>query len=446
MQNLIRKVLDWEWLLLLLLLPFQFLPQIFLGFVLLIIVLLLISRKLTLGYFIPPTPYNVAILVLILSLGASVWATFEFELSMSKIVGILVGIALFFSIARSNKETGLWTIAGAFIVMGMLMALGGLVGAQWQPPFSFLNQLSSLLPLAANGVPGTSEGFINANELAGVLCWVTPFIMALSIGLRRRLWQTRPLLYGFIVVSTLFTTFLLVATSSRGGLLAFGISTVLILGFFVNGRWRLVLASGALISLLILFSYGRNLVEDDIVGDNLGLSGRIEIWSRAILVLGDHPLTGVSVNGFRRVVHVLYPLFGIADGIDIAHAHNHLLQAGLDLGLPGLVSYLALWIISAILLIVTFRNLIRRRATHHPYYSLVAGLAGSLLAGWIFGLFDAIALGARPSFMWWILIGLTASVHYAVVYSGRHLHTHRRVTSEMAVIDNNPVTTRPVRS
>lgn len=446
MPNLLRKVLDWELLLLLLLLPFLFLPQIFLGLVLLVIMLLLIARKLTLGYFIPPTPYNVAILVLLLSLGAGAWATFEFGLSVPKIVSILVGIALFFSIARSRKESAIWTIVGSFIILGMMMALVGLVGAQWQPPFAFLNQLSSLLPFATNSVPGTSEGFINANELAGVLCWLTPLMMALSIGLRRRLWQTSPPLYVFIVVSTLLTTFLLIATSSRGGMLAFGISTVLILGFFVNGRWRLVLASGALISLLILFSYGRNLVEDDIVGDTLGLSGRIEIWSRAILVLGDHPLTGVSVNGFRRVVHVLYPLFGIADEIDIAHAHNHLLQAGLDLGLPGLISYLALWIISVILLITTFRHLIRRRATHHPYYSLVAGLAGSLLAGWIFGLFDAIALGARPSFMWWMLIGLTASVHYAVVYSGKHLRTHRRIASERALVDNNPVTTRPMRT
>lgn len=446
MANLARKVLDWEWLLLLLLLPFLFLPQIFLGLVLFVIAFLLIARKLTLGCFIPPTPYNVAIFVLLLSLGIGVWATFEFALSVPKIVTILVGIALFFAIARSNEESSIWVIVGAFIALGMGMAVAGMMGVQWQPPFAFLNQLSNLLPFAANRVPGTAEGFINANELAGVLCWVAPLTMALSIGLRRRLWRISPPLYGFIVALTLFTAFLLIATSSRGGIMAFGISAVLILGFFVNGRWRLVLASGALISLLVLFAYGRNLVENDIVGDTLGLSGRIEIWSRALLVLGDHPLTGVSVNGFRRVVHVLYPLFGIADEIDIAHAHNHLLQAGLDLGLPGLISYLALWIISAILLISTFRYLIRHRATHHPYYSLVAGLAGSLLAGWIFGLFDAIALGARPSFMWWILIGLTASVHYAVVYSGKHLHTHRRISSERTLVDNNPVTVRPMRS
>ena len=444
MPKLIRKVWDWEWLLLLLLLPLPFLPRIFPGLVLIVIALLLIARKLTLGYFIPPTPYNVAILFLLLSLGIGLWATFEFGLSVPKIMSILVGIALFSSIARSHKESAIWTIVGAFIALGMIMALVGLAGTQWPPPFAFLNRLSGLLPFAAHRVLGTSGGFINANELAGVLCWLTPFMMALSIGLRRRLWRISPALYGFIVVSTLFAAFLLVATSSRGGMLAFGISIILILGCFLNGRWRLVLASGALISLLILFSYGRNLVEVDIVGDTLGLSGRIEIWSRAILVMSDHPLTGVSVNGFRRVVHVLYPLFGIADEIDIAHAHNHLLQAGLDFGLPGLISYLALWIISAGLLIATFRHLIRRRATHHPYYSLVAGLAGSLLAGWIFGLFDAIALGARPSFMWWILLGLTASVHYAVVYSGQHLHRRRRTSSEGPLGDTKPADVRPV--
>jgi O-antigen ligase len=46
----------------------------------------------------------------------------------------------------------------------------------------------------------------------------------------------------------------------------------------------------------------------------------------------------------HRVVPVLYPLFTVPLDSDIAHAHNIFLQTALDLGIPGLVAYLALLI------------------------------------------------------------------------------------------------------
>ena len=77
------------------------------------------------------------------------------------------------------------------------------------------------------------------------------------------------------------------------------------------------------------------------------LGGRAEIWSRALYVIEDFPLTGMGMNTFRRVMPVLYPTtpIGSNDALieDVGHAHNHLLQAALDLGLPGLIAYLAIW-------------------------------------------------------------------------------------------------------
>jgi putative inorganic carbon (HCO3(-)) transporter len=114
----------------------------------------------------------------------------------------------------------------------------------------------------------------------------------------------------------------------------------------------------------------------------------------------------MSMNGFRRVVHILYPLFLISPATDIAHAHNQLLQTGLDLGLPGLVAYLALWWISAVLLWRSWRG-----APDTAHRALVVGVAGALVASWIFGLLDAISLGAKPGFMWWLLLALLVALH-----------------------------------
>ncbi|MBU4225932.1 MAG: O-antigen ligase family protein [Chloroflexi bacterium] len=70
----------------------------------------------------------------------------------------------------------------------------------------------------------------------------------------------------------------------------------------------------------------------------------MEVWSRAIYGIQDFPFTGMGVNAFRKVVPVLYPLFTVSPDVDIGHAHNEFLQAGLDLGIPGLIAFSALYI------------------------------------------------------------------------------------------------------
>jgi O-antigen ligase len=114
----------------------------------------------------------------------------------------------------------------------------------------------------------------------------------------------------------------------------------------------------------------------------------------------------MGMNGFRQVVHVLYPLMTISPTFDIGHAHNHILQAGLDLGFLGLIAYLSIWIICLALL---WNGL--KIATRQSDRVILIGLSGSLAAGWTFGVFDAIALGARPGFLWWLLIALLMSTY-----------------------------------
>lgn len=431
----------WTWVGLLLLSPFFLFPQGYRSLVLLIIPVLWLFRKLTIGRFFPGTPYNSAVFVMLGAIGLSLLVTFDLPSSLPKISALLFGIALFFSIVDFARHYSLWHVVIVFIAIGVGMAIVSLFGTFWQEPFEFLNGLApDYLP---RGIPGAPNGVINANEVAGVLSWIVPLMLACTVGLRRRLWHINKIAYIGLILIMVGMAFLLIATSSRGGMLALAASTVLILSFFVSGRWRLVLAIGVVIVGLVIASTTSNLPGQDIVGDALGLTGRLEIWSRALLALQDNLILGVSVNGFRHVVHVLYPLFIIAEDIDLAHAHNHLLQVALDLGLAGLISYLAVWFVSVSLLWSTYRNLVQRRAKEHPYYALVAGLAGALFAGWTFGIFDAVSLGSRPSFMWWQLIGLTTAVHYTVVYSGKHLHTHRRSSRRTLSLpmEGEPITT-----
>jgi putative inorganic carbon (HCO3(-)) transporter len=94
---------------------------------------------------------------------------------------------------------------------------------------------------------------------------------------------------------------------------------------------------------------------------------------------------------------------------DVVHSHNQLLQMALDVGIPGLIAYLALVIMS---LGMCWR--IRQSGT--PARRLLAlGLAGVGVGHQVFGIADAIALGAKVGLFWWWSLALIAVLYSLTV-------------------------------
>jgi len=111
-------------------------------------------------------------------------------------------------------------------------------------------------------------------------------------------------------------------------------------------------------------------------------------------------------------VHVLYPLFLVAPDVDFGHAHNEFLQAGLDLGIPGLIAFIALYIGAFWMLAnVWKRSPNPQLATFKMQRATILGLGGGLAAHLLYGLTDAVALGAKPGVLFWMLLGLIAGLH-----------------------------------
>jgi putative inorganic carbon (HCO3(-)) transporter len=118
----------------------------------------------------------------------------------------------------------------------------------------------------------------------------------------------------------------------------------------------------------------------------------------------------MGMNTFRKIMPVFYPAFLTSPDTDIAHAHNHLLQAALDLGLPGLIAYLALWFGAAGLLTVGIRS------TTDPYRRrIISGMAAGMIAYFVFGTADTIALGAKVGIFFWIALALIVALHEKVM-------------------------------
>jgi putative inorganic carbon (hco3(-)) transporter len=299
-----------------------------------------------------------------------------------------------------------------------------LVGAQWfTQKITVLNQLIENLPKAIRGLPGAENG-IQPNELAGALIWVLPAAgLALVAFFKDKAWfigsaaskvrWLRAFGWAVFLAGTMFFTVLgWVLAQSRGAYLAIilaalgaslavlprrlrlpGIALVLVIGltglwFFYQVGWETVSTN---ISDTLSVNNGAFSLDT--------LSSRAEIWSRGVWALRDAPLTGLGMNSFRNVVHLIYPMLSVPASFNLGHAHNEFLQVGLDLGLPGLVAFLALNILAFVMIYRAFQAGGAERW-------LALGLGGGLLAHLIYGMTDAVALGAKPGFLFWWLLAL----------------------------------------
>jgi putative inorganic carbon (HCO3(-)) transporter len=135
-----------------------------------------------------------------------------------------------------------------------------------------------------------------------------------------------------------------------------------------------------------------------------GWSGRPEIWSRAIYMIQDFPLTGIGAGTFASVADVLYPFLSFRPHLEVTHAHNLFLQIAVDLGLPGLVAYLAILLLS-LWGAVSNARFYRRTGQYGQAALAWAGLS-SLAGMLVHGTVDATTwIVGRGSFLPWVVIG-----------------------------------------
>ena len=368
----------------------------------------------------PTTPFNAALFLFVLMLPVAVWASAIPDLTRPKLLGIVLGLFAFRLAGLGIRDRGtlVWGLVVFIGLGGGILAIGAL-STGWSAKVPLLQPLVQRLPNQLTELPGTGGQAINANQLAGAALLYLPVMVALAIGWWReeRRWLAVVVLAGAGAVVGL-----LLLTQSRsgwiggvGGLVALTI----LMGLASRRRWLrltaillplvLALTLGGLLAAAdpqrigALWPSDSTLRAADVVGQ-VSLSDRVEIWSRALYAIQDFPFTGVGLGTFRQVVHLLYPLFAIGPDTDIAHAHNMFLQVALDVGLPGLIAYLALlWVAAA----VTWQ-VVRRGSP--LLQALGIGLLSALISLHIYGLTDALALGSKPSVAFWMILGLLAAL------------------------------------
>ncbi len=373
----------------------------------------------------PLSPFNGALLLWGVSVMVGALVSAYPELTLPKLSGLLLGLVVWrFLVLLVGDRSRLWWAVVVLLGIGVGIAFVGFISVRWQTKVPGLGVFLAFLPQERLLLPGGPEAGVNANQLAGILVFFAPVVLALGYGRVRAVWDRSLLLrlLSWVGLSLSFTLTLgvLLLTQSRSGWIG-GIAGILAL-FFLSGlamerRWLSLSVLGSLIVILLggTFLLVRmdpahivglwetpGGVTTDLVG-TLSLSGRMEIWSRAFYAIQDFAFTGCGLGTFREVVWVLYPLFTISPEFDIAHAHNIFLQVAVDTGIPGLVAYLALLGIAG----YAGWRAARLRPEFRP---LALGLLAGLVALHTYGLTDALAPGSKPAIVFWWALGLLAAM------------------------------------
>jgi O-antigen ligase len=139
-----------------------------------------------------------------------------------------------------------------------------------------------------------------------------------------------------------------VRSGSRGGFIA-----IVAVGAFVLVRYSPIpagrrLAAAALAAAVVAGSASEQYWEQmgtitsDADYNRTDESGRIQIWARGLGYMRDHPVFGVGAGNFQAAEGLLSPFaerqqFGV--GVRWNAAHNTFIQAGAELGVPGLILF-----------------------------------------------------------------------------------------------------------
>lgn len=233
-------------------------------------------------------------------------------------------VPIAFAAARKPRHAA-WILA-AFIAGAVLSGVYGLI-----------------VPTATGSDAGRLTGLNgDANGEATVLATALPLLIGLSGAIRS---SARLKLLALIAVIVMFVS--LVETLSREGLLS--LAAALVAGVVFGGRWRrraaVLLAIGVLVTVGYYFVLAPSSSRARVTMNDS--SGRSTLWTVAWRVFRAHPLLGAGNDNFVLVAKQYINRPGQIHSLYVVKTpkvvHNAFLEALADLGIPGLLTLLAVF-------------------------------------------------------------------------------------------------------
>ncbi|AZL70915.1 MULTISPECIES: O-antigen ligase family protein [Pseudomonas] len=282
------------------------------------------------------------------------WSTAE-DVSREgkRLVYILLFLMAFPLLAQAGIER-IWRLlmlGGGLLALAALISVVRFYGLQGQP-----------LVTRIEGIGEISHPILGGYVVAAAALWLL-YSNPRQRGLQLAWALALACLGAFVVFS-----------QSRGAALAL-VATVLLAPLWHRTRSSALFALLAALATAVAFYLMYSLITQR------GSSYRPEIFQAAMQMISEHPLTGLGLGAFYRV-H--------AAGLEFDHTHNMFTHVAVELGLPGMLLWTAVWLFA-------LGEIVRARAT----------LFGKVLFGfWVFSTlamqFDAASLTGTPRAEWFI--------------------------------------------
>lgn len=445
MNSIAKFLYRWQWVLLLVAAPFLLFPTIQRSWVLLIVPLLLIIIWVVSRKPLPGTSINLPLLILLIMVLVSLYATYDLSVSFANLSGLILGFGLFFGfVYLIQVEKGISFALIIYILFGLGIAGVSLFAMQQVVKIGFLAPLVALLPASLTYLPGEESGF-HPNIVAGSMLWLLPLLLVLLGWLllkgKQIYKRVRPLyfwLFALLVsLSFLFVAFVFLLTQSRTGFIALFLSLATLLLFLLPPKWRvygfLLMAIGGVAISWYAWQAGwlEKLYMETTPGGGSPasfqtLNSRVGYWSQAQTIIEGFPYTGIGLNTMETISAYIYPYFSSNPGGGVTHAHNEFLQVALDVGIPGLIAFISIYMIVFMNLIAIWKKAGSRSYSKNAkgfdklflsttgLKALSLGLGLSLFSHFLYGFTDAIALGTKPNILFWMLLALVCGLNELV--------------------------------
>ena len=359
------------------------------------------------------TPADWGVILLLLMLPVTLWATALPEKTIPQVYRLVLGILFFYTIINWVAHTRKldWVIAG-ILAAGAILSGMAVFSVTWA---------TTKLAFVPAGIYQRFDLLVSDTIHPNVMGGNLALIAVIGVALLLYAWKSLKLWQNLLVLAiTLVISGMMLLTQSRGALMGFGAALVLLV--MLRWKWGWIvfpLAALALGAAIYQIGWGTAL---DFIASSVsveGLGGREEIWSRAIYMIQDFAFTGIGMGSFGEVADLLYPFFLAAPG-KIVHAHNLILQIAVDLGIPGLIAWLSIYLSVCF----TSWQLYRFGMKHNDRWAaaLGAGFLGSQTVLLIHGMMDAIIWGmVRSAPLLWGLWGTAIAAWLLIKVEGYKL-------------------------
>jgi putative inorganic carbon (hco3(-)) transporter len=254
------------------------------------------------------------------------------------------------------------------------------------------------------GISGAPGWFHNSGELALQMC--VAFALTWTLIEAHRDFMTPLRRYVLLVLFPLTAFVTVIGSSSRGGQIALVVVCVAL-----AGRSKRALRGIAVAGLLLVVGWGMLPAEQkarfSAMGDDETSQSRLEIWEDARTIAAQHPFTGIGYGNWRPFYSTWAPANSeyYRPGRPLLVIHNTVLEAFVDLGVPGGALFLSMIVTALMMNHRTGRRFSDTDAAGRSIRGMVKGLNLGIIAMVIAAQFMSVLF--YPVF--WLAFALTAS-------------------------------------